>query len=64
MSRIDSEAQSRYGIPDTILMENAGQLAWRTLEKRLGRDRSRRIVFLAGPGNNGGDALEIGRAHV
>jgi ADP-dependent NAD(P)H-hydrate dehydratase / NAD(P)H-hydrate epimerase len=62
MARIDSQAQSRYGIPDTILMENAGQLAWRTLEKRLGRGRSRRIVFLAGPGNNGGDALVMARA--
>ncbi|MFP4431096.1 MAG: NAD(P)H-hydrate dehydratase [Spirochaetaceae bacterium] len=62
MSRIDSQAQSLYGIPDTVLMENAGQLAWRTLEKRLGRDRGRRIVFLAGPGNNGGDALVMARA--
>lgn len=62
MSRIDAQAQSSFGIPDTILMENAGQLAWRTLAKRLGRDRSRRIVFLAGPGNNGGDALVMARA--
>jgi len=62
MSRIDSLAQSRYGIPDTVLMENAGQLAWRTLDRTLGRAESRRIVFLAGPGNNGGDALVMARA--
>ncbi len=62
MARIDSLAQSRYGIPDTVLMENAGQAAWRRLDKTLGRGEGRRIVFLAGPGNNGGDALVMARA--
>lgn len=62
ISRIDSQAQSHYGIPDTVLMENAGQRAWQALSRRIGRGRSRRIVFLAGPGNNGGDALVMARA--
>ncbi len=62
MAKIDSTAQNTFGIPDTILMENAGQTAWRTLSARLGRRQGRSILFLAGKGNNGGDALVMARA--
>lgn len=62
MSRIDSQAQSDFGMPELILMENAGQQAWKELEATLDRRRPQRIIFLAGTGNNGGDALVMARA--
>jgi NAD(P)H-hydrate epimerase len=62
MSIIDSQAQSEFGIPELVLMENAGQRAWAELRSRLDRQRPQEIIFLAGTGNNGGDALVMARA--
>lgn len=65
MTEIDRRAQQDYGIPGLLLMENAGQkalAAWREEAGSAGgAGARRRLVFLAGKGNNGGDALVMAR---
>lgn len=60
MRGLDQEASRRYGIPSLVLMENAGLSVVHNVLTRF-RDRSRRVLILAGPGNNGGDGLVAGR---
>lgn len=62
-ARIDRLAQERFHIPPIVLMEDAGLAAWRLACDRLWEGRLPRepIVFLAGRGNNGGDALVMAR---
>ena len=58
MRALDEQAITRYGIVDTVLMENAGLGAYDVL-KRLGcRDP---FVIMCGTGNNGGDGLVVAR---
>ena len=60
MRAMDQRAIEAFGIPETLLMENAGLAAYRVL-----RDRfpvvDRRILVLCGSGNNGGDGLVVAR---
>ncbi len=57
--QIDELAQSRYGIPGIVLMENAGRGAARIIDQQYGPHG---IAFIAcGTGNNGGDGLVIAR---
>lgn len=60
MTEIDSVSQSRFGIPGSVFMESAGLSAWRCLAETLAKTRQK-IVFVAGSGNNGGDALVMAR---
>jgi NAD(P)H-hydrate epimerase len=60
MAEIDRRAQEEYGIPGLLLMENAGQKALATWAAQRGAAGSR-LVFVAGKGNNGGDALVMAR---
>ncbi|CAN5614809.1 bifunctional ADP-dependent NAD(P)H-hydrate dehydratase/NAD(P)H-hydrate epimerase [soil metagenome] len=50
----DRLAQTRFGVPERVLMENAGSAAALVLQ-RLYPDG--RVVGIAGSGNNGGDLL-------
>jgi hydroxyethylthiazole kinase-like uncharacterized protein yjeF len=60
MRSLDREAAEKFGIPEEILMENAGEAAYRVIEKETGiRDRT--FVVLCGVGNNGGDGLVVAR---
>ncbi len=60
MRSMDREAAEKFGIPEEILMENAGEAAYRVIEKETGiRDRT--FVVLCGVGNNGGDGLVVAR---
>src|SRR5919202_1902820 len=62
MAEVDRAAAEEYAIPLEILMENASRGV--ALAARAFLDGSvakRRIVALAGPGNNGGDALAAAR---
>lgn len=62
MAEVDRAAVQEYGIHLEMLMENASRgiaLAARTCLG--GSVAGRRIVALAGPGNNGGDALGAAR---
>jgi NAD(P)H-hydrate epimerase len=72
MNRILSRAQMRAfdrhaidacGVPGVVLMENAGRGATDVLEREvLGGDaRGRRVVVVAGLGNNGGDGFVLAR---
>ncbi len=63
MSRIDGEAQERFGIPEMVLMEDASYGIFLLMRERIwsGRVPGGPVVFLAGKGNNGGDALAVAR---
>ena len=50
------------GMPSILLMEHAALQVIEALEKELGGDcREKRVVFLCGTGNNGGDGLAAAR---
>lgn len=61
MRRIDDLASEVYGIDHSILMEDAGSSIYSALLREFGSIRGRRILVVAGTGNNGGDALVAGR---
>ncbi|MFW5694398.1 MAG: NAD(P)H-hydrate epimerase [Alkalispirochaeta sp.] len=65
MAEIDRRAQQDFGLSGLILMENAGQKAWEVvrgyLRNAAGERPRSRIAFVAGNGNNGGDALVMAR---
>lgn len=61
MRRLDADALTTYGIPVTILMEQAGMGVVREMERRFGDPAGRSIVVLAGKGHNGGDGLVAAR---
>lgn len=65
MAEVDRRAQEEFGIPGMLLMENAGQKAWAIVREKVRGDGGDqvppRIAFIAGGGNNGGDALVMAR---
>lgn len=61
MARIEKQAIEEYGIPSILLMENAALAVLNAVEEILGKLRGKRVVILAGKGNNGGDGLALGR---
>ncbi|HLM44223.1 MAG TPA: NAD(P)H-hydrate epimerase, partial [Myxococcaceae bacterium] len=59
MRAADQAAESRFGMPSPLLMENAGrELA--KVARELGAPGGRYVV-VCGPGNNGGDGLVAAR---
>ena len=54
MRQIDKLATEKYGIPEAILMENAGRAVTSVVTEVLGDVAGRTICVLAGTGNNGG----------
>lgn len=62
MRRMDQEAIQQYGIPEELLMENAGGAAYRLLQGKVDLCTTP-VVVLCGGGNNGGDGLVVAR-HV
>ena len=59
-----AESQAAAALPKHTLMSRAGQAAARFLHERISRDTSiaqskQRVWLVAGPGNNGGDALIV-----
>lgn len=63
MMHIDAEAQESFGIPGLLLMEQAGVKGFHRCVQKYPDTlcRSSRFVFVAGGGNNGGDALVMAR---
>lgn len=62
MSTIDELASSHYHISSLVLMENAGrQVAEAVSETLGGKVIGRKILVIAGRGNNGGDGLVAAR---
>ncbi|MFA5168987.1 MAG: NAD(P)H-hydrate epimerase, partial [Candidatus Omnitrophota bacterium] len=56
MQRLDRLAQEKYGIPSLVLMENAGRGAAEAVARLL-KGKKKRVVCVAGRGNNGGDGF-------
>jgi hydroxyethylthiazole kinase-like uncharacterized protein yjeF len=61
MRRIDRRTIERLGIPEIVLMENAGRQVAALLSALHEDLPARRVLVLCGPGNNGGDALVTAR---
>ena len=60
MRSLDRTAIDSYGIPEEILMENAGEAAYFVLLTRFGLPGRSFLVFCGG-GNNGGDGFVVAR---
>ncbi len=54
-------ATEALGLPGPALMENAGRACAEAIRNHFPIERSRRILVLVGPGNNGGDGLVVAR---
>src|SRR5215472_18036072 len=52
---------AELGIPNIVLMENAGHRVVELLERRYAPLEEQRIVVFCGKGNNGGDGLVVAR---
>jgi len=63
MAQIDREAQESFDIPGMVLMEDAAYGIFSLMRERIWEGGVARgpVVFLAGGGNNGGDALVVAR---
>jgi len=61
MRRLDRCATENYGIPSLILMENAGRAVAQAACSVLGSVINRRVLVVAGQGNNGGDGFVAAR---
>src|SRR6185369_7404089 len=60
--QIDEMSQTVYGLSGEVLMEAAGALAAREIDLTYLPELTRgSIGVVAGPGNNGGDALVVAR---
>ena len=57
---LDQIAMETYGIPEMVLMENAGSSVVRLMEKYISWD-GKDVVVVCGTGNNGGDGFVIAR---
>ena len=58
MREIDNRTIEEYGVPGAVLMERAGLAVISRLKELFGR---KRVVVIAGPGNNGGDGIVVAR---
>ena len=64
MRALEAQAERQYGLTSEILMQNAGKSAAEIFEKHLLPQQiieDIEILFLIGPGNNGGDGLVMAR---
>ena len=61
MRAADRRAIEEHGVPGCELMERAGRTACAFIEARFGEMKGRRVLVLAGKGNNGGDGLVVAR---
>lgn len=60
MREADSNAIEKFKIPSLVLMENAGRSVAREIMKNTSLDK-KKVIIVAGKGNNGGDGLVIAR---
>ena len=55
------ESCAQIGLPTDVLMENAGKAVAEEVRRILGNIDQKNILFIIGPGNNGGDGLVAAR---
>jgi NAD(P)H-hydrate epimerase len=60
MRGLDAWAMKEYGVPDYLLMENAGGAVYFVIHRELSVP-GRHFLVVSGPGNNGGDGFVVGR---
>jgi len=56
MNKIDENSE-KLGLPRVILMENAGRAVAEYANRRIEKLKGKKIVIVAGNGNNGGDGF-------
>ena len=61
MKKVDTKAIGEMGIPEAVLIENAGRAVADAALELLGDPREKRVILLIGKGNNGGDGLAAAR---
>src|SRR3989454_9807202 len=61
IAELDRQATENHGIPVPQLMDTAGRRIAQAAELLLRERGGRRVVVLAGKGNNGGDGLVAAR---
>jgi NAD(P)H-hydrate epimerase len=61
MQEMDRRAMVEFGIPGLELMENAGRCCVEEIIRQFGHREEKRVLILAGKGNNGGDGHVIAR---
>ncbi len=61
MREADRRTMDAFGLPGFALMETAGRGAADAIEEAFGAMAGRRVLVLAGKGNNGGDGLVVAR---
>ena len=60
MKLIDQKAVS-YGMPIELMMENAGREICNQVLKKIKKDNIKKILVIAGHGNNGGGVIAASR---
>ncbi len=60
MRLMDQTAISEFGIPDQLLMENAGLASYEKIRDRFDLQKDK-FLIVCGGGNNGGDGLVVAR---
>jgi NAD(P)H-hydrate epimerase len=61
MARRDSLAESFFGLPAAVLMENAGREAFALLREQAWLNKNNLVLVVMGGGNNGGDGAVLAR---
>jgi len=61
MREIDRKASQEIGIPEVVLMENAGFCVFEEIKKDFGVLKDKNIAVFCGKGNNGGDGFVVAR---
>jgi len=61
MREADRRAQEEFGIPATILMENAGRAVFQSAMEMLSERQEKNVTVVCGRGNNGGDGFVAAR---
>ncbi len=61
MRAIEIESANTYGIDGWMMMEHAAMALYLSIEEEFGSVAGKRVLILAGKGNNGGDALASAR---